>query len=263
MAPRTWLVVPCFDEADRLVPEAFHSALQRFEGLRLLFVDDGSRDDTLRILEEVRSGAPDRIEVLELPENRGKAAAVRLGVLRAIDRNPGYVGYWDADLATPLPEVQDFVDLLEANSRLAVVMGARVKLLGRDIRRSALRHDLGRVFATCVSMTLDLGVYDTQCGAKLFRADPELIRQLFAEPFRSTWIFDVEILARLIAFLRSHDGTPIEETVYEYPLTTWRDVEGSKVKPVDFFRSLIELAGISRRYAPRARRRVALPETTA
>ena len=215
-------------------------------------MDDGSTDTTGPVLEELRADAPDRIEVLALGENRGKAEAVRRGMLRALDSSPDYAGYWDADLATPLGEVPGFVERMRSDSRLELVMGARVKLLGRTIVRNPARHYLGRIFATCVSVVLRLAVYDTQCGAKLFRADPELLEPLFGEPFRSTWIFDVEILARLIRRLHENGGPPVEDVVYEYPLTTWRDIEGSKLTGGDFVRSAWELARIWQVYRPRA-----------
>ncbi len=217
-------------------------------------MDDGSTDDTGRVLEELRAEAPERIDLLPIHENRGKAEAVRCGMLRALDSAPDYAGYWDADLATPLGEVPGFVARLRADATLELVMGARVKLLGRTIVRNPARHYLGRVFATCVSVMLRLAVYDTQCGAKLFRADRALLEPLFGEPFRSTWIFDVEILARLIRRLREQGGPAVEDVVYEYPLTTWRDVEGSKVRGADFLRAAFELANIWRVYRPGAAR---------
>ncbi len=90
-------------------------------------------------------------------------------------------------------------------------------------------------------MLLALPVYDTQCGAKLFRAEPRT-RALFEVPFVVTWTFDVELIARLIAHEREHGGGDVGELIYELPLEVWRDVEGSKVRPRDFVRALFELS---------------------
>lgn len=117
-----------------------------------------------------------------LRRNVGKAEAVRRGVLLAFDANPDYIGYGDADLATPLEAIPAFCELLDARHDLEIVFGARVWLLGRSLERSALRHYLGRIFATAASMVLGLGAYDTQCGAKLFRASPRSDR-CFKSPF--------------------------------------------------------------------------------
>jgi hypothetical protein len=128
-----------------------------------------------------------------------------------------------------------------------MVIGARVKLLGRKIERRAARHYIGRVFATAVSAILGLPVYDTQCGAKLFRVSPS-IDALFQQPFLSRWIFDVEILARLIQGRRGKQLPPPEQVVYEYPLVEWRDVPGSKLTCGDFLRAGWELGRIYRGY---------------
>src|SRR5262249_28035111 len=155
-----------------------------------------------------------------------KAEAVRRGLVRAFEAQPEYLGFWDADLATPLDAILTFGAVLDSRPDIEMVFGARVKLLGRSVERSPVRHYLGRVFATAASMTLGIGFYDTQCGAKLFRASPELAA-VFDRPFDTRWLFDVEVLARLIALRRASSRGPVGDIVYEHPLHEWRDVAGS------------------------------------
>jgi glycosyltransferase involved in cell wall biosynthesis len=248
---RVVVVVPCFDEEARFDAERFERFLERRNGVDLVLVDDGSRDRTRALLDEMAGRWAGRVEVVPLPENRGKAEAVRAGVLRAFDR-PGtiQVGYWDADLATPLDAVDELSSVLDEHPEVDIVLGARVALLGRRIERTTGRHYLGRLFATAASLTLSLPVYDTQCGAKLFRATPG-VRGIFTEPFGSRWIFDVEILAR---YLTLSGVTAGARGIYEVPLREWRDVGASKVRPRDYLKAGRELAAIWRRY-PELRRR--------
>jgi dolichyl-phosphate beta-glucosyltransferase len=96
-------------------------------------------------------------------------------------------------------------------------------------------------------MALGLAVYDTQCGAKLFRATPAN-HLLFRDPFTTRWLMDVEILARLIQARRGTSLPQAEAVVYELPLIAWRDVAGSKVKAWDFAKGLYDLARIYWRY---------------
>ena len=228
---RCIVVVPCYNEGLRLPVDQFERFLCE-SSLRFIFVDDGSRDNTIDRIESLRAHNGDRVVALRSPVNRGKAEAVRLGVNFALDQDVELVGYWDADLATPLSEIPEFLAVLTERSDLDMVFGSRVKLLGRRVRRRASRHYLGRVFATVASLILRLPIYDTQCGAKMFRVGPGT-RALFAEPFLTRWIFDVELLARYIRQLGS--PTLASQRIYEFPLHSWEDVGGSKVKPVDFF----------------------------
>lgn len=242
MSGRWIVVVPCYNEAVRLRPEAFLSCLDTMPAVRFLFVDDGSRDGTREVLARLQRRAEDRLQLLALDTNRGKAEAVRLGVLEAFASNADVVAYWDADLATPLEALSDFAAVLDSRPDIDIVLGSRVRLLGRDIERNALRHYFGRVFATAASLVLGLPVYDTQCGAKVFRART---RGLFERPFATRWVFDVELLSRCMMHAKP-DGTP-EFTICEMPLHVWHDVPGSKVRPSDALRALLDLTSLYRR----------------
>jgi glycosyltransferase involved in cell wall biosynthesis len=246
------LVVPCYNERARLPTQAFIEFVTRRPEFQVLFVNDGSTDGTADLLDGAvasRSG----LEVLHLPANLGKAETVRAGIVRVLDRGCAFVGYWDADLATPLEAAVDFHDYLVKNPEHVAVIGSRVKLLGRDIDRRALRHYVGRVFATAASLSLGLAVYDTQCGAKLFRVTDEVVRA-FQTPFADRWIFDVELIRRLKA---SWDA-PAERLIYEWPLVTWRDVGESKVRLLDGLTAFLGLARVGLRRRRDDRRR-ALP----
>jgi dolichyl-phosphate beta-glucosyltransferase len=240
------LVVPCYNEELRLAPEAFRAFVLAGHRLTFLFVNDGSRDGTMRVLETLRAERPDAVRVLDLPQNVGKAEAVRQGFLAAFGEKPDYIGFWDADLATPLDEVPRFVEILEAQPARQMVFGARVKLMGRQIERRVSRHYLGRVFATAVSTVLGLAIYDTQCGAKIFRTTASLA-EVFARRFEARWIFDVEILARFLKMWAA-SGVLAPDAIYELPLLTWKDVAGSKLKSTDFLKAIEDLWKIRRQY---------------
>jgi glycosyltransferase involved in cell wall biosynthesis len=238
------MVVPCYNEELRLPTGQFRQFLCESQ-FQFVFVDDGSRDKTLDRLEAVREGKEDRVFVLRSPHNRGKGEAVRMGFNFALDQGAQFVGYWDADLATPLEAIPQFMAIFETRPDLDMVFGARVKLLGRHVHRQTTRHYLGRVFATVVSTLLRLPIYDTQCGAKIFRVRPGTPK-LTAEPFSTRWVFDVELLARYIGQLGS--AKLAAQRIYEFPLDSWEDVGGSKVKPFDFFVALRDVTLIYWKY---------------
>ena len=238
------LVIPCYNEERRLpVDELRRFALDGAK-VEFLLVNDGSRDGTLRLLQSLHAEDPVRFSVLDLERNSGKAEAVRRGILAAMERRPDLVGFWDADLATPLAELQDFLAIFETRPEIEMIFAARVRLLGRSISRNPRRHYVGRVGATLISSSLGLAVYDTQCGAKLFRVN-DAMREIFAEPFLSRWIFDVELIAR---FVRQRGRDAAARAIYELPIQTWHDVKGSKVRSTDFLRALRDLWKIHRSY---------------
>jgi dolichyl-phosphate beta-glucosyltransferase len=243
----TCIVVPCYNEEKRLCGANFVDFIQKNSNISFLFVNDGSTDKTIQMLESLCAGNDDRLHFLDIQPNGGKAEAVRRGLLNAIDKmRPSFVGFWDADLATPLNAIPIFIETLNERDARKMVFGARIRLLGREVQRKSSRHYLGRFFATTVSMMLKLPVYDTQCGAKLFKVTP-VLSQVLADPFLSRWIFDVEIIARLI-LAADGDRSKVEQAVFELPLMQWNDVAGSKLRLLDFLKAFAEIVAIWRRY---------------
>ena len=193
---RLHLVVPCYNEAQRLPADEYVAYASARPEIEFTFVDDGSTDTTLEVLESLSQRLPGQLHVLSLPQNRGKAEATRTGLQAAAtaDHPADLVGFWDADLATPLAAVDEFAATLAERPTIEMVFGARVALLGRHINRLPSRHYLGRIFATLASTVLSLRIYDTQCGAKIFR-NSAAFRRVMAEPFESPWIFDGEFFS--------------------------------------------------------------------
>jgi glycosyltransferase involved in cell wall biosynthesis len=239
------LVVPCYNEAARLQKEEFLRFARENPRIRYVFMNDGSTDATSEVLRELVAKIPEQAKLFDNRVNQGKAGVVRQGMLWAFDESKSeFAGYWDADLATPLDAALPMVEVLQARPNLDMVFGARVQLLGRHIERKAHRHYLGRVFATVASTILRLPVYDTQCGAKIFRVSSNL-RPLFEAAFVSRWIFDVEIIARYIKLVGAQQAG---QRIYEFALHVWKDIDGSKVRPQDFFKALRDLMLIRKRY---------------
>ena len=247
---RIALVVPCYNESQRLDQNAFTAFCAKYPSFYMVFVNDGSRDDTLSRINAIASVLPGQAFVLHLPVNGGKAEAVRQGFLWALGRDFDMVGYWDADMATPLEEAPAMAHTLEHENK-EIILGTRLKILGHHIQRSKLRHVLGRVAATLASLTLDFPVYDTQCGAKIFKNTPAL-KEVFAQPFTTRWIFDIEVLARFIVFKnRPPEHGSLLNTCIEHPLKRWEDKKGSKINSGSYicaFFDLLKIIKLLRKY---------------
>ena len=245
LASKTVVVVPCYNEAKRLDCESFARQLEQDSELAFVFVNDGSQDATSEVLGRLQARAGARVQVLDLERNGGKANAVRAGVQRAFELNPVYIGYWDADLATPLWCIELFAREMERRN-VSLVLGSRVRLMGTNIARSASRHYIGRGFATLAAFSLGFPVYDTQCGAKLFRAS-QVFRDAFSKKFEMTWTFDVELLHRLSGKEARRAGFEILQHCIEYPLPEWVDAPGSKITVSHYPRILRELLQLTLR----------------
>jgi dolichyl-phosphate beta-glucosyltransferase len=225
---KTIIVVPCFNEAGRLRADAFRAAAVADSSLAFVLVDDGSSDDTRLVLERLARRRRFQFEVLSLAQSGGRAEAIRAGMQRAFELSPALVGYLDADLATPLCELAGLRRCFDEDAGVLAVLGSRVGLLGRNVVRSHQRHYLGRLFSTVASLALGITIYDTQCGAKLFR-NSSAIRQIFATPFETRRTFDVELIARLRVLADAGVIPALARSAVEYPLHDWQDVSGSKL----------------------------------
>lgn len=234
-AHQTVLIVPCFNEERRLRLSAFGTYLRAQPTSHVLFVNDGSTDATLTFLRQFQSTHPGSCSVGSLPQNRGKAEAVRQGLLAAIDAGARFVGYWDADLAAPLRQVPLMEAVLTRDPETHVVIGVRLPLLGHRIRRDPMRRRLGLMAAWTIHALTRLPTRDTQCGAKLFRVTAEL-RESLRQPFHSRWLFDVELLLRLQTLHHGLDGI-----AYDFPLECWSEQRGSKVNWATYARALTDV----------------------
>ena len=233
----THIVIPCFNEAERF-SSVQAQALLEDHNLHIVLVDDGSTDNTVEVLRGLSDAYPEQVKIVELAVNVGKAEAVRQGMLAALESGAAVTGYLDADFATPAAEMKRLIQILHADDDIEVLLGARWLHLGADIERRPLRHYGGRIFATFASMVLNLQVYDTQCGAKLFRNSSALKVALGAK-FVSKWAFDVELIGRLRLQLAT-------TAFREIPLYKWVDVAGSKISFFDMIRATLALLQIRR-----------------
>lgn len=245
MEEKTCIIIPCFNEAERFKREAYLSFLQQVPDIDLCFVNDGSGDDTLQVLQEIQAMQPARIKVVDCRDNQGKAEAVRRGFLHVLEQG-GYdaLAFADADLATPLAEMRRLVKILENEPEVSIVMGSRIERMGVTIERKLYRHFTGRIFAAVISFLFRLDAYDTQCGAKVFRKD--IAKAVFEEPFLSKWLFDVEILLRVRSMRDDYN-----RIISEVPLDVWLEQGNSKIRFAHLLRMPCQLLKIYSRYRHR------------
>ncbi len=225
------LVIPAYNEESRLPAtlERISEYLgQRDYGYEVIVVSDGSRDRTAAVAARWRpEGFP--LEVIDRKENQGKGYTVREGAARARGE---YILFSDADLSTPIEEVEKFFPFFREG--FEVVIGSR-SLKDSDIvvRQPWHRELMGRVFNGLVRFLAVPGVADTQCGFKCFtrRAADEIFPRCRIEGFS----FDVEIL-----HLARKLGLPVKEVPVR-----WFNAPGSSVSPLrDSLLMLIDIIRI-------------------
>ncbi|WP_222934233.1 glycosyltransferase [Polaribacter pectinis] len=240
---KTCIIIPCYNEEKRLPTKTFLKFIQN-KDIHFCFVNDGSSDNTIDVLNSIKIKEPDKVLVINNNKNVGKAEAIREAVLELYNlKLYDYIGFFDADLATPLFEIENLRNYFIINDSLILVMGSRIKRMGANVNRKFHRFLFGRIFATIISANvLKLPVYDTQCGAKLFST--KIPVAVFNDKFITKWLFDVELIIRIKKLF----GNDIIEKIVEYPLLEWVEKGESKVKFTDFLNTPKEILKIKRKY---------------
>jgi len=222
------IVVPAFNEERRIgasLEKLLDYGKRRLAGFEIIVVDDGSSDRTCALVDERARGEP-RLQLVRLPHNRGKGAAVRRGMLEA---RLAHALFTDADLSTPIEDVEL---LFAALGEAQVAIGSRALAGSRiEVRQPFYREWMGRGFNLLVQRAALPGIHDSQCGFKLFEI--AAARELFALARLDGFAFDVEVL-----FLCRKLGIRVAEVPVR-----WRNDQASRVKPVrDALRMARDLA---------------------
>ena len=242
------LVIPSYRETDRLSPlllqieeELRRSPLPA--PLRIIVADDGSPVEESRMMNQTVAtfSAMLKTQVFDtkteatfrrFENNRGKGAVLRDIFKEAIEQNHyEALAFLDADGATPFSQFKTLLSTLLADPDLAATIGSRWLALGHEVFRSPKRHYIGRVFATLLSTMFRIPVYDSQCGAKIFRTNALTLRT-FEICTNPRWLFDTELLVFLWLEGRKLEEVPVN----------WHDIPGSKVSLIrDPLRMLLGL----------------------
>lgn len=237
------VVIPCYNEEKRLLSNEFLTFLEKNSGYHLCFVNDGSKDNTLAVLNALAKDRENHISVYNCEKNGGKAEAVRLGMLHMAKREDlDYIGFLDADLSTDLADFDGLLKVIE-NSNYKVVSGSRIERMGAAITKESSRKIISKTINLIIRGILSMNFKDTQCGAKIFCKD--VIEVAFKDKFITQWIFDVEIFKRI----SNHYGLEHAKTILsEHPLKRWTHEDGSKLSTKDSFKIIGQLFQIAWHY---------------
>ncbi|MFB9052760.1 response regulator [Formosa undariae] len=234
------VVIPCYNEEERLLSEEFTNYIDKHSGYHLCFVNDGSKDKTLEVLYNLQKGREDFITVYDCEKNGGKAEAVRLGMLfMAKKADLDYIGFLDADLSTDLADFDDLVKTIET-SDFKIVSGSRISRMGANITKESARKIISLSINFIIRNILKMDFKDTQCGAKIFSKD--VIEVAFGEKFVTQWIFDVEIFKRMSQYFGLQQAKAM---LCEQPLKRWIHADGSKLSMKDSVKIIFQLGEIA------------------
>jgi len=248
------IVIPSFNEGRRL-PKLLENLrkylLEHPEHLgaqiEILIIEDGSRpedqhrvadaiEDTLRILFQNSSNPQIKITQHALSHNQGKGAALEFGFQKATG---DWIGFMDADGSTQMSSLGDLLLYLKTNPNFDAILGARILMLGKLIKRKSSRHYVGRIFATLFYWLFKIPSYDTQCGFKFFRRSKVL--PLLTQIQDKGWVWDTQLIV-----LSFYAGLKMREFTVD-----WAEEAGSKVSllrdPMRMFYALLKFRSTIRK----------------
>lgn len=232
------IIIPCYNEAKRLDYKNIEHLILHSD-LDIYFANDGSKDDTVEVIYSMISNHQERCFLIDFKENSGKANTIYKAINQInFEDKYDFIGYFDADFSTPSDEIIRLVKELN-HHKCEFLLGSRILLLNSGIKRKYHRHIIGRIIITLINFKFKLGIYDTQCGSKLF--SKTIIPKAFNNPFYTSWLFDVEIFIRL-------KKKNLLQYGIELPVYNWKDVDGSKLGFKTGFKILRELYLLVKKY---------------
>jgi glycosyltransferase involved in cell wall biosynthesis len=240
------IVIPLYNEEHRFNFGYFQSIGKKYsQDVDFVLVDDGSSDRTSEIAHKI-SAQFSNFRILELGENLGKAEAIRIGFRYILQSQTKYrgLGFMDSDGAFDLADLTNSINLFDLkcmNDSYEAIFMSRLAISGRNIERNTLRHFFGRVVSRIIKCGLPNSPWDTQAGLKIFKSTEEFSRTIQV-PFRTRWLFEVEILQRVFVSRRE------VLRIWEEPLHNWVDVKGSKIGIAQFVNiasSVLTIAAIN------------------
>lgn len=238
---KTAIIIPCYNEASRIDVSRYINFIATHPLYHLCLVNDGSEDATLKVLYTIKNACSERVTVIHLEENKGKAAATRTAAKFLYHQDTiRFIGYMDADLSTDFKDFKRLTQSLKQDANLSLVFGSRkTNGLNNIIKRGNKRKFFSMVIKSIINLILGLEISDTQCGAKVFKK--EEIPLIYGKAFVSKWLFDVEIFLRL---KKRYGKEIVMQKIKEEPLLKWIGVEGSKITLFDSFQIPMRLLNI-------------------
>jgi len=229
--PLLSLIIPAYNEENR-IQKALNKIIKYLEGrgypYEIIIIDDGSSDDSVKVINKL-SERYKKIKLLQNENNKGKGYSVKKGMLSS---NGLYVLFSDADLSTPIEEIEKFFSWLRCG--YDIVIGSRA-LEDSDVQihQPWYRETMGKIFNVLVRFLAIKGIKDTQCGFKCFKR--EVIPSIFTRQTIDRFGFDVELL-----WIASKKGLRTKEVPVQ-----WFNDSNSRVNPLtDGISMLYELLKI-------------------